>query len=297
MEMYNDNALHISEPAGIRIFPGIGLTYLDIDEPDAEVRRESVRDRLEIDYCRSGRAEFRVGSDFYYLSEGDLSVTRRTGAGVSVDFPLGRYTGVTISVDLAQTPMRFSGILDDVNVEPRLLCEKYGVDEKPFVLRSNAALSHILSELYAVPESIRTGYQKLKVLELLLFLSGMDLRPDVLERQRLNPRQAALARDVNAYLIAHPERRITVDQLSERFHVSGTLIKSSFKAVYGASIYAFTKRQKMQSAAEDLRTTDTTILELAGRYGYDNASKFASAFRSVIGVTPNEYRSNHAQIM
>ena len=64
MEMYNDNALHISEPAGIRIFPGIGLTYLDIDEPDAEVRRESVRDRLEIDYCRSGRAEFRVGSDF-----------------------------------------------------------------------------------------------------------------------------------------------------------------------------------------------------------------------------------------
>ena len=126
MEMYNDNALHISEPAGIRIFPGIGLTYLDIDEPDAEVRRESVRDRLEIDYCRSGRAEFRVGSDFYYLSEGDLSVTRRTGAGVSVDFPLGRYTGVTISVDLAQTPMRFSGILDDVNVEPRLLCEKYG---------------------------------------------------------------------------------------------------------------------------------------------------------------------------
>lgn len=289
--MYNDNALHISEPAGIRIFPGIGLTYLDIDEPDAEVRRESVRDRLEIDYCRSGRAEFRVGSDFYYLSEGDLSVTRRTGAGVSVDFPLGRYTGITISVDLAQTPMRFSGILDDVNVEPRLLCEKYSVDEKPFVLRSNAALSHILSELYAVPESIRTGYQKLKVLELLLFLSGMDLTPDVLERQRLNPNQAALARDVNAYLTAHPERRITVDQLSERFHVSGTLIKSSFKAVYGASIYAFTKRQKMQSAAEDLRTTDTTILELAGRYGYDNASKFASAFRSVIGVTPNEYRS------
>ena len=297
MEMYNDNALHISEPAGIRIFPGIGLTYLDIDEPDAEVRRESVRDRLEIDYCRSGRAEFRVGSDFYYLSEGDLSVTRRTGAGVSVDFPLGRYTGVTISVDLAQTPMRFSGILDDVNVEPRLLCEKYGVDEKPFVLRSNAALSHILSELYAVPESIRTGYQKLKVLELLLFLSGMDLRPDMLERQRLNPRQAALARDVNAYLIAHPERRVTVDELSARFHVSGTLIKSSFRTVYGASIYAFTKRQKMQSAAEDLRTTDTTILELAGRYGYDNASKFASAFRSVIGVTPNEYRSNHAQIM
>ncbi|MBQ9719586.1 MAG: helix-turn-helix transcriptional regulator [Oscillospiraceae bacterium] len=289
--MYHDNHLRAPGLGGIRIFPGIMLAYHDVNEPDAVVTRPAVRDMLEIDYCRSGRAEFRVGENFYYLSQGDLSVTRRTGAGVTVDFPLGHYTGITICVDLAQAPMRFSGILDDVNVEPRLLCEKYSVDEKPFVLRSNAALSHILSELYAVPESIRMGYQKLKVFELLLFLIGMDLTPDVLERQRLNPNQAALAKDVNAYLTAHPDRRITVEQLSERFHVSGTLIKSSFKAVYGTSIYAITKQQKMHAAAEILRAGDTTVLEIAGRFGYDNASKFASAFRSVMGVTPNEYRT------
>ena len=277
---------------GIRIFPGVTLAYHDVREPDAVVTRPAVRDLLEIDYCRSGRAEFRMEEDFYYLSQRDLSVTRRTGAGVSVDFPLGHYSGITICVDLKQTPMRFSGILDDVNVEPRLLCEKYSVDEKAFIVRSNAALSHILSELYHVPESIRAGYQKLKVLELLLFLSGMDLTPDVLERQRLNPNQAALAKDVNAYLMAHPEHRITVEQLSERFHVSGTLIKSSFKAVYGTSIYAFTKQQKMHAAAELLCSGDTTVLEIAGRFGYDNASKFASAFRSVMGMTPNEYRAN-----
>ena len=279
------------EPTGTRIFPGVTLAYHEIAEPDAVVTRPAVRDMLEIDYCRDGRGEFRMGEDFYYLSQGDLSVTRRTGAGVSVDFPLGHYTGITICVDLKQTPMRFSGILDDVNVEPRLLCEKYSVDEKAFVVRSNAALSHILSELYQVPESIRTGYQKLKVLELLLFLSGMDLTPDVLERQRLNPNQAALAKDINAYLAAHPERRITVEQLSERFHVSGTLIKRSFKAVYGTSIYAFTKQQKMRAAAELLSAGNTTVLEIAGRFGYDNASKFASAFRSVMGMTPNEYRA------
>lgn len=289
---------HFQSPdtPGSHIFPGITLAYHEIDEPDAVVKRPAVRDMLEIDYCRSGRAEFRVGEEFYYLSEGDLSVTRRTGAGVTADFPLGHYTGMTICVDLAQAPMRFSGILDDVNVEPRLLCDKYSVNEKAFVVRSNAALSHILSELYAVPESIRAGYQKLKVLELLLFLSGMDLTPDVLERQRLNPNQAALAKDVNAYLTAHPDRRITVDQLSERFHVSGTLIKSSFKAVYGSSIYAFTKQQKMRAAAALLRADEhITILEVAGRYGYDNASKFASAFRSVLGVTPNEYRTGSAE--
>ena len=290
--MYHDERLQIPDADPIRILPGVTLTYHTVGEPDAVNLRQAVRDMLEIDYCRAGRAEFRVGESYCYLSQGDLSVTRRTGMGVAVDFPLGHYEGITICVDLSRQPMRFFGILEDVHVDPRLLCEKYGVDEKPFVVRSNAALSHILAELYAVPDSIRAGYQKLKVLELLLFLSGMDLTPDVLERQRLNPNQAALAKDVNTYLSAHPERRITIEQLSERFHVSGTLIKTSFKAVYGMSIYAYTKQQKMHAAAELLRAGDITVLEVAGRFGYDNASKFAGAFRSVMGMTPNEYRAS-----
>jgi AraC-like DNA-binding protein len=62
--------------------------------------------------------------------------------------------------------------------------------------------------------------------------------------------------------------------------------------VYGSSVYAFTKEQKMRAAAALLRSqADVTILEVAGRFGYDNGSKFAKAFRDVIGMTPAEYRN------
>ncbi len=115
----------------------------------------------------------------------------------------------------------------------------------------------------------------------------------VTERLCLNSRQEELAENVQAYLLAHLDRHVTIDQLSAQFHVSATTVKSSFKAVCGTSIYAFTKQQKMYAAAELLRTGDSTVLEIAGRFGYDNASKFAGAFRSVMGVTPNEYRSKH----
>ena len=40
-----------------------------------------------------------------------------------------------------------------------------------------------------------------------------------------------------------------------------------------------------------LRQTDRTVLDIAGQFGYDNGSKFAKAFRDVIGVSPNAYRS------
>ena len=54
---------------------------------------------------------------------------------------------------------------------------------------------------------------------------------------------------------------------------------------------AWLRLQKMHGAAELLRSTDRTVLDIAGQFGYDNASKFARAFRDVIGVSPNEYRS------
>ena len=62
------------------------------------------------------------------------------------------------------------------------------------------------------------------------------------------------------------------------------------KAVYGVSVYAYARTQKMHAAARMLRTGDEPIQEIAGRFGYDNASKFSEAFRGVMGVTPSEYR-------
>ena len=86
------------------------------------------------------------------------------------------------------------------------------------------------------------------------------------------------------------DERITLDMLAHAFHVSGTSIKNSFKAVYGASLYAFIRTQKMQAAAKRLAETDRSVLEIAGEFGYDNASKFAKAFRDALGMTPGEFR-------
>ena len=38
-------------------------------------------------------------------------------------------------------------------------------------------------------------------------------------------------------------------------------------------------------------TADRTVLDIAGQFGYDNGSKFAKAFRDVIGVRPAAYRA------
>ena len=108
-----------------------------------------------------------------------------------------------------------------------------------------------------------------------------------------NRENEQLAKSVAAYLNANLDSHITIAQLASLFHVSQTQLKTSFKETFGESVYGYTRAQKMRAAAKMLQETQYTVLEVAGQFGYSNGSKFAKAFRDVMGVTPKEYRNQH----
>ena len=161
-----------------------------------------------------------------------------------------------------------------------------------FAARSSRRVKHVFSELYAVPEDIRKGYLKVKLLELLLFLSTLE--PAAQPVHGCTASQVTLAEQVRACLLAEPDQTVTLRELSHRFGVSEAQVKASFAGVYGMSPAAYVRSQRMWGAAELLRDTDRTVLDIAGQFGYDNASKFAKAFRDVVGVSPREYRAGEA---
>lgn len=274
------------------VFPGIRLIYSDahIQSVRLEERRTTSDNIFEISHCREGRIECNVHDEFCYLAPGDLLIARTNSISSSAYFPLRHYHGITVRIDLEHTPKCLSCLLDDVTVQPKIIAEKFCGEQGCFIARSGQSFEHIFSELYSVPEEIQKGYFKVKILELLLFLSVLDTKQDRVETRTFTKTQVALAKEVSRYMLEHMNDRITLDQLSERFHVSGTHIKNTFKGVYGVSLGAYIRTQKMESAAYMLEYTDKSILEIAGEHGYDNGSKFAGAFRDVKGMAPNEYR-------
>ncbi len=275
-----------------QVFPGIELTYNDVHTAECVIEKTVQGNILEISHCHQGRIECENKDEFFYLTPGDMSVSKKDDVRHKSYFPLGNYSGITITIDVEQAPECLSCFLDDVNVRPSALIQKFCSSSRCFVARSDTSIEHIFSELYSVPDSIKKGYLKVKILELLLFLSGMDMKKDVFDDRRIPKNQAVLAKNVYEYLTRHMESRITLEQLSNIFHVSGTQIKNSFKGVYGVSVYSYIRAQKMQSAALLLQQTDMTVLEVAGHFGYDNGSKFAKAFKDTLGMTPNEYRNS-----
>lgn len=273
------------------VFPGISLRVNE--EKGSRSANGGVNPGgklFEIDHCLEGRAEFALGNGFGYLAPGDILISDKVNFARDAFFPLGFYKGITITVDTSKAPRCLSCFLDDVNVSPEKLREKFCA-KNGFIARSSDQIAHIFSELYNVPESIRGGYYKVKVLELFLFLSALETDPAETARHSVSRAHMSLARAVSRYLTDHMDERVTLDMLSSVFHISGTQIKSSFREVYGMSIYSHVRAQKMQAAAKLLCESDSTVIEIAGRFGYDNASKFAKAFRDVMGASPNEYRN------
>ena len=276
------------------VFQGIQLIYNDIHvgewRTEASDKSGSI---LEIDHCRDGRMEFYIGDEKCSLAPGDI-VLHRLGDSLREEvFPTGHFHGITIQVDLDHSPKCLSAFLQDVNIEPSAICNKFLSDEKLYyALRQIPSVEHIFSELYDLPESVKQGYFKVKILELFLFLSGLEKNTEISEHRGISEHQAALAKNICSYLTEHIEQRITIAELAELFDVSAARIRSSFSGVYGMSIHSYMRAQRMRAAAKLLQSTDRTVLDIAGQFGYDNGSKFASAFRAVMGVTPAQYRNS-----
>ncbi len=298
-ENKNGTTVQISDDNGryvmttYQVFPGVEFIYGDAHiQSVCFEERPAVSDNVfEISHCREGRLECNVNGEFWYLTPGDLSIVRTNTISSDTYFPLRHYHGVTIRIDLEQAPRCLSCLLDDVKVQPKAIADKFCGSNGAFVARANPSFEHIFSELYSVPSAIKKGYFKLKTLELLLFLSVLDMKQDEIEERIYTKTQVKLAKDIGRYLTEHMNDRITIDQLCEQFHVSAAHIKNTFKGVYGVSVGAYIRTQKMESAAYMLEYTDKSILEIAGEHGYDNGSKFAGAFRAVKGMNPTEYRN------
>lgn len=271
------------------VFPGIQIIYHNIHQKTAELKISTGQNSFDIIHCREGRMECHTGDDFCYVSPGDLLIVKGTQLAKKAYFPLGHYHGITIRIDVDKAPKCLSCFLRDVNVIPSAIIERFCKEKAYFISRSNQSFEHIYSELYTVPKEIRQGYFKIKILELMLFLSVFE-NTDESETRLIPLHQVRLAKEVCRLLTENMNERVTIEQVAEIMETSATNIKTAVKAVYGVPFYSFTKAQKMESAAYMLEYTDKSIIEIAGEHGYDNGSKFASAFRSVKGIAPNEYR-------
>ena len=75
------------------------------------------------------------------------------------------------------------------------------------------------------------------------------------------------------------------------FHAEETAkAVEAIKEMTGTSFMEYLIEYRLGKAAQELKLTNDTILEISGRTGFDNISNFNRLFKKRLGVTPSEFR-------
>ena len=276
--------------------PGIKLTHHSVHTDRSYLGAAKKGNVIEIHHCREGRMECSYEDGYLYLMPGDLAIGIAERDTKEYVFPLRHYHGITITINTDIAPKCFSCFLKDVNVQPLKVAHKLCEESAWFIIRSKDYIEHLFSEMYSVPCGNAKGYYKIKVLELLLVLNGIDPNENRLNTYTLSGSQVELAKRAASYIADNMDSSISVALLSQKFHVSATHLQNAFKGVFGVPVFSYIRIHKMNAAALQLVRTDKTVMEIANECGYDNASKFASAFREIMNETPLDYRKSHRLI-
>ncbi len=277
-----------------RLYHGIELSYLALKSDQLTLPHDALEHILEINYCRAGRMGWKMGNgNTVYLGPGDYSIhTMDVCADSVMTLPNGYYEGLALCIDLDALSQNPPELLAGTGITGAFLIQKFCKNSRHASFARTAQSESIFSGFYEQPEPLLLPYQKLKAMELLLYLGKRDVSANE-HLADYQAEQIEIIRNIHEQLTQHMEEHFTIESLAKQYLMNPTTLKTVFKAVYGNSIAAHTKEHRMERAAKLLLETQDSISGIARAVGYENQSKFTAAFKEYYQILPTEYRKQH----
>lgn len=274
-----------------RLFPGVDIYYNDYNTNFEFSGRFQLNHYLEISYTYEGVYECILrGNRCMYIGEGELIAFCNIFESLGSHFPQKVYKGFGIMFDLHMVRTGLSRYFKDFSIDFNSLTKKLCKGSNIFVMKTSGETKEILDKIYLSDPVEKLSYIRLKVLELLYLLSSKNLDSMEYKCSYYEKTIVQKVKHVREHLTAELSEHITIEQLAREHGITQTMLKSCFKEIYGIPPYEYLKKLRMNYAAMLLKDKKYSISEIAGLVGYQNASKFSSAFRDVLGITPSEYR-------
>lgn len=274
---------------------GIQLTHNHLEMESCYQKIPPAPNLMLINHCLEGCYEYELqDGTASFMGEGDLCISDLGGQEfVNSHLPTNKYIGLAIMLDLQVAQASLDELFPQANIDLFSLRDYLCMGGKSLLIRARSEVDHIFNELYYVDERIRKPYHIIKVIELFLFL-GLVEREKFENLPSFSITVVSATKSIYAYLIENPMKRVTIGELSLRFNVADSSLKRCFKVLTGQSIGTFMKDQRIRAAADILlNQKEMGIAEVAELAGYENASKFSAAFKSVFKQTPLAYRNRN----
>lgn len=205
----------------------------------------------------------------------------------------------------------------EISIENALLCALKNRDTKSVRAALDAFLLHLI-RINASHKTVLGAYRKLYDIVSPLAgespvpfdqLCAADSTPSALDHQiesicletisKMAPTQntfySAMIQEICAYIDANLSDDLSIDRLSERFHLSASSLRKVFRSEMGMTPKEYVDGRRAIAARRLLADRDLQIQEIANQLGFQYSQSFIAFFRAVEGITPGEYRANVLQ--
>lgn len=154
------------------------------------------------------------------------------------------------------------------------------------------------SDVNTYLKAVNNSYEFSQVLNLLGLLEALskqnhscltDCNFDIVNSQRIEDR----VRVALKYIADNLAEPLSVTMVAGQLYMADSTFSRFFHANLGVTFRQYLIEQRVRQAARYLVTTDWSIAHIGAEVGFSSLSNFNAKFKSVIRVTPREYRASH----
>ena len=270
-----------------QVFPGIFLMYNDFHLEKCKSGFTPPKDFWGVEHCRSGKTEWEIeNGDYAYLGSGALMPCDYQEIDSEFSFPSRLFEGLTIGFLMPEARRSVPKI---IGVDLDFLKEKI-LSSGIMDVSGDPQAEAVLRLLY-IARHQDDIHRKICCIQFMMFLK--ELEPNELEPLYIRKQMVDKIKEIELFLRENLDRRWTLSEISEKFGIPVSVLRRNFTGIYGVSVADHMRRIRVEKAKEMLLGTKRPISEIASDLGYDNASKFSSAFRSYADVSPKMYRKQN----
>ena len=281
----------------IDVCPGIQVAVVRINSSYwPQVSFFSGDQYLLLNYCIEGRCEVELDDRTNLcLSSGDLCLCTSRHVSKPFYFPSDYYVGIELSLDRKYFEEGNVILLGTPLDVVQSITDKYHLQERTYAGAASAELKSIITQIFSSALCDDILFLKLEILRLLITLEARDQLSSGLMRTAYPKSKAKIVHEVCKIISEDLSVHIPLSDLAKQFEISEGSLKNIFRSVCGQSYSDYVRTLRIKAAMTELSSTDKSIAEIAVSVGYENQSKFASAFKRINGITPLEYRHLHSR--
>ena len=109
--------------------------------------------------------------------------------------------------------------------------------------------------------------------------------------EQLVQRENSIMEYLNVHIF---DEDLSLSKLAVEFGISESVISRKVKTLSSENFLVYVNHKRIEHACVLLQQTDISINDLAANVGYGNDITFRRSFKKYMGVTPSEYRREHA---